>query len=248
MLNKDTPKHLLSETVKGIIWKIVLDDELEIIVIESRTTDKKVYFYAYDFKNSTFLIKDKIFDETWHLGLINIVNGIIYFHGLENEHAPTHKNIIAYRLIDDKILWQNYTHAANQIFKDGIVAFNSRILPRKLELIDLKTGAFLKNILPEDILKLKIISNQIIIPENIHGNDNWETQQILKWKELTISSFYKQNENKINHILQISSKNEVIYKDLLNEDIQKLVEDTFFVWLGKLVYIRNKSEIVSYLL
>src|SRR6476661_5904296 len=98
MLAKDTPKLLLAETNPGIIWKLVLDDEHQIMVWEVRDLDKKVFFYAYDFKNSCFLLHRYSFEEKWNVGLMNIYDGIIYFHGYENEFAPTHKGIIAFDL------------------------------------------------------------------------------------------------------------------------------------------------------
>jgi len=248
MATKDTLKHLFSHTVKGIIWKIILDDEHQIMVIESRTKEKEVYFYAYDFVNNQFLIKDKEFEEKWHLGLLSVSNSILYLHGFENEHSPTQKQIIAFDLANSKILWENYTHTAESTYQEGIVAFNSRVLPKKLELLNKKTGTLIKSILPEELKTLQPIINDIKLPADHFEIDLWSSTQALDYKDLHLESIYQQKDNKIDHSITIHQNGKLIFTDYLNQDIQKLMQDTFFVWTGKLVYIRNKSEIVSYLL
>lgn len=248
MANKDTLKHLFSHSVKGIIWKIILDDEQQIMVIESRTKEKEVYFYAYDSRNNRLLISDKIFEEKWHLGLLNVYNGILYLHGFENEHSPTQKQIIAFDLAHRKILWENYTHTSEGIYREGIVAFNSRMLPKRLELLNKESGLFLKSVSPEELKTLNPIINEILLPEDHFEIDLWSSSQTLNYRDLQLKSSYQQKDNKIDHTITIHQNGNLIFTDYLNQDIQKLMQDTFFVWTGKLVYIRNKTEIVSYLL
>lgn len=248
MATKDTLKHLFSHKIKGIIWKIILDDEHQIMAIESRTKEKEVYFYAYDFINKQFLIEDKTFEEKWHLGLSTVHKGILYLHGFENEHSPTQKQILAFDLISNKLLWENYSHTAEGCYEEGIVAFNSRVLPKRLELLNKANGIFIKNISPEELITFRPIINDIKLPEDHFELDLWNSSQTLDYKDLQLKSFYQQKENKIDHVLTVHQNGNLIFTDYLNHDIQKLMQDTFFVWTEKLVYIRNKSEIVSYLL
>ncbi len=248
MATKDTLKHLFSHTVKGIIWKIVLDDVREFIAIESRTKEKEVYFYAYDYVNRQFLIKDKVFEEKWHLGLLGLTDGFLYLHGFENEHSPSQKQIIALDLAKDQILWENYTHTAESICAEGIVAFNARVLPKRLELIHKQSGRSIKSISNEELISLHPLANAIQLPEEHFELDLWSSTQTLGYRDLQLKSFYQQNEHKTDHMLTVHQNGNLIFTDYLNQDIQKLMQDTFFVWTNKLVYIRNKSEIVSYLL
>ncbi|RRN76167.1 DUF4905 domain-containing protein, partial [Pseudoxanthomonas sp. SGD-10] len=103
---KYTLKHLFSENLKGTIWKIVLDDLKDLLWIESRTENKEVFFYAYDFKQNRFLVKEKVFEEAWLLSVSASYNGITFFQGFENEFSPARKGIMAYDVYQDQILWQ----------------------------------------------------------------------------------------------------------------------------------------------
>lgn len=249
MATKDTVKHLFSRTVKGIIWKIILDDEKQIMIIESRTKEKEVYFYAYDFINNHFLIEEKFFEEKWHLGLLSAYNGILYLHGFENEHSPSQKQIIAFDLLKNKILWENYSHTAEQIYLEGIVAFNPKISPKRLELFDKENGTFLKSVHQGELKSFNPLINNIRLPNDKFEIELWNSYQYLNYNDLQIKAFYQTKENNAaDHFINIHLNGNLIFTDFLNQDIQKLMQDTFFVWLGKLVYIRNKSEIVSYLL
>jgi hypothetical protein len=247
MLNKDTLKPLLKQQIEGIIWKIVLDDEQNCLAIESRTLTKQVLFSVYDFNQQCFIILNYSFEEKWQLGLLALYQHKLILHGFENEFAPTQKNILVFNLIDKNIGWQNYSHTAQAIYKEGIVAYNAKIMPRKLELLDLNTGNSL-GLLKADS-NLQELENQIILPEHQLSENIWNTAQQLIYKDLFIRSLYLKNKDSYTQIIEVYHKeNNILLSDILNDNIQKLAEDTFFVWLGKLVYIRNKSEIVSYLL
>lgn len=247
MLNKDTLKPLLNQKIEGIIWKIVLDDEQNCLALESRTLAKQVIFSVYDFNKQTFLILNYAFEESWQLGLLAVHEHKLVLHGFENEFAPTPKNILVFDLAQQKLSWQNYSHTAQAVYKEGIMAYNARIMPRKLELLDLNTGSSLGYVKTNEALKQ--LQNQIILPENKLAENIWETAQQLIYKDLFIRSLYLKNNSSYTQIIEVYDKeNNILLSDILSDDIQKLAEDTFFVWLGKLVYIRNKSEIVSYLL
>ncbi|MRX48320.1 DUF4905 domain-containing protein [Pedobacter puniceum] len=247
MLNKDTLKPLLKQQIDGIIWKLVLDDEQNCLAIESRTLTKQVLFSVYDFNQKCFLILNYSFEEKWQLGLLALYQHKLILHGFENEFAPTQKNILVFNLVDKNIGWENYSHTAQAICKEGIMAYNARIMPRKLELLDLNTGSSLGYIKANETLQQ--LQNHIILPDNKPEENIWETAQQLIYKDLFIRSLYLKNKDSYTQIIEVYDKeNNILLSDILNDNIQKLVEDTFFVWLGKLVYIRNKSEIVSYLL
>ena len=238
---------LLADKTDGIIWKIKLDDVTETIVWENRTLEKKVSFYAYDFLNQTHLIKHFSFEEDWLLGLDFVHDGIAYFHGFESEYSPVHKGIIAYHLKQNQIIWQNFSVSVQQYTLDGVVVFDPKVFPRNFQLFDLKTGNLVSKLNLEDLYQTNSINNQIIIPELIEATNLWDTTHQLRYNELKIVALYKNEENIINQYLQIYKNETLLFEDILNQDIQKIGIDTFFLWLDKLIYIRNKSEILSYL-
>lgn len=246
-INTKKTAVLFSGKPGEMIWKIKLDDATQTLAWENRTLDKKVSFCAYSFLTHTHLLHNFKFEEDWLLGLDFIDDGVAYFHGFENEFSPVHKGIIALHLKENKILWQNFSVSVQQFSKEGVIVFDAKIFPRAFQLLDFKSGEVKSKLQLEDLYQAQTISNQIFLPQLIASTEIWDTQHQLIYHDLKIISVYKNEAGKTNQYLQVYKNEALLFEDLLNTDIQKLSIDTFFVWLGKLVYIKNKSEIVSYL-
>lgn len=247
MTIKDTLKHLFSEKIKGIIWKIVLDDKNELLFIESRTADKEVFFYVYDFLSDKFLVKEKTFEGNWFTAISGAYEGIAYFHGLENEFSPARKGLLAYDVYQNKVLWENYNYSLEYISQNGLIVFNQRIHPKKFELLDNTSGMLIKKLNQDDLNNHIPVTNQIAIPQMKLGDKITDVTQTLSIEKNTFKTLYKSENNKFNQYICVFSDDVLIFEDCLNTDIQKIASDTFFVWLNRLIYIRDKSEIVSYL-
>lgn len=246
-VTKDTPKLLFSAKSNGIIWKIKLDDACEQLAFEVRTTNKQVSFYAYDFKNHKELVNDYTFEENWLLGLDHLQNGMAFFHGYESEFSPVHKGIIAFDFISKKIIWQNFSVAVQLYSTDGIIVFDAKVFPRKYELLNPINGQKIKALSLEELSFYNSFSNQILLPELNQSPDILDTCFTLKHQNIRIKSSYQLSTNKTQQIIKVLKNDELCFSEILNEDIQKIGADAFMLWLGKLIYIKNKSEILTYL-
>ncbi|MFC5284982.1 DUF4905 domain-containing protein [Pedobacter alpinus] len=244
--NKGTLKEAYNAKCDGIIWKIALDEQQELIVWECRTIDKKVSFYAYDFKNQTELLTDFSFEEEWLLSLSQVVSGIAYFNSYESVSSPVQKGIIAFDLKAKKILWQNFSITIHLISKEGVLVYDSKILPRKFQLLNFTNGSFIKNISVDELSNHIAIGNDLLLPKLYEEKEILNVNYVLNFNELTINSFFKQTDGKINQFIKLEKDEGIIFTDIINKDIQKVGFDTFFVWHNLLIYIKNKTEIVSY--
>jgi hypothetical protein len=245
--SKYTAKHLHSSKSNQIIWKIILDDHHEIIAWESRTNNKKVFFNTYDFKNEKYLLQDFSFEEDWLLNIQAVKNQVFYLTGFESEFSPVQKGVIAFDLISKKITWQNFSITLQQFADNGLITFDPRVSPRKYKLLDYGNGEFIKDINVDELSELKFLKNKIILPKIIDENENWTTIHQLIYKDLEISSGYRLQENQFDQYIIITKDNKILFEDIINQAITKKSFDTFFIWQSKLIYIKNKSEIVSYL-
>ena len=243
--NKDTPNLLYSEQVDGIIWRMKLDDTTQMMAWECRDKEKKVSFYAYDFKNEKSILKNHRFEEDWLLGLEGIDDGMMFLHGYENESSPVHKGVLAFDLAQKKMVWQNFSISIQELTADGLMVFDPKIFPRKFQWLDLKTGTSISKIEANVLRNLPSIHQQILLPQILKADDP-ELEQQLLYKDLLIKSKFIKQADEGFQKLEIFKNQELIFQDYLNRNIQKPGFDTFFVWLDKLVYIRNKSEIVTY--
>lgn len=240
-------KSLSKPQPKDIIWKIKLDDSKQTLVWEIRNSDKKLSFGAYNFAKSSNLLQAFSFADDWHIGLDFVYDGMIYFHGYESEFSPVHKGVIAFDLYQKEIIWQNFSVSVQEYTKTGLVVFDPKIFPRNFQLLNLKTGELISSINLDAILPENRINNRIFLPKTLATESIWDTTQTLVYKDYKMISFYQTEENLVNQYLEIYKNNTLLFKDLINQDIQKLSFDTFFLWLDQLIYIKNKSEILTYL-
>ncbi len=244
--NKDTVKPAYSAECDGIIWKIVLDEQQDILVWECRTFDKTVSFYAYDFKQKKLLLENFPMEESWNLTISHAIDGILYLQGYESEFSPVHKGLIAFDLNKKQTLWQDFSIGVQQFAKEGIIVYDSRIIPRKYKLIDLNAGEFIEHIAMSDLNKYSSLENTLVTPKLIEADDMENTRYTLCYNDLEILSYYQAKPSGLDQLISIHKGGKEVFHEILNTDIQKLSFDTFFVWHSKLVFVRNKSEIVTY--
>ncbi|WP_017258219.1 DUF4905 domain-containing protein [Pedobacter arcticus] len=244
--NKDTLKPAYSAKCEGIIWKIILDENKKIIVWECRTKDKKVSFYAYDFKNQVTLLHNFKFDDDWELSINTVKDGILYFNGHESDFSPVQKGLLAFDLQTKKIIWQNFSISAQLFCNDGIIIFDTKILPRKYRLIAYETGQQLSELNVGDLANYRGLNNTIILPSMTEAKDIIDTTYLLTFNNLNICSYYQKKGEAIDQYIRVEKNGEILMTEILNEQIQKISFDTFFVWHNHLFYIKNKTEIVSY--
>ena len=248
MNNKDTLKLLISEELKGIIWKIVLDDSRLLMVIETRTPDRETFFYVYDFASERFLWRHEKLKSELSLVLHSCFDGKVYFQSMQAGPVPEHTFILAYDAYTKALLFEKYTHNLEAVSEIGLVSFPGKILPKKLELLDLSNGNFVRSLSFSELSELPFPANDIHLPDDHFGPTLWETYQQLRFKNYTVKAFYRPGTKDQDQVLELYDEKQLVLTDYLNQTIQKLYQDTFFVWSGRLIYIRNKREIVSYLL
>lgn len=244
--NKDTLKLAYSAKSEGIIWKIILDETQEIIVWECRTEDKKLSFFAYDFKKQITLLCDYKFENDWELSINTVKNGILYLNGHESDFSPVQKGLVAFDLNSRQILWQNFSISKQLFTEEGIIVFDTKILPRKFRMINEKDGSELKSVDLQMLAQAKPINNSIALPTMSEPASIQNTRYQLSYGDLIISSYYQQKNEAFNQYLKVEKDGKILIDEIMNEGIQKISFDTFFVWHNKLFYIKNKNEIVTY--
>jgi hypothetical protein len=80
----------------------------------------------------------------------------------------------------------------------------------------------------QDLAHHAILNNQIFLPETNDAEVIWETTQTLQYKNYRIISFYHTEGEKTNQYLEVYKNENLIFKDLIHLDIQKLSFDTFY--------------------
>jgi hypothetical protein len=251
--DKYTLKPSLSETFKGIIWKVETDDKNTVLAIETRSvSDRTTHFSAFNYATGQCLFKEITVEDGWFWSIGRVHDGLLFLHSYVNESNPEHKGIIA---IDPsgEIAWQQFHKTLQEVCNEGLLVYNPKIQPKMLELISAGTGEpastnvkqaapVEKNIIVPDILS-DYSNLKDLLPEDIAG-PVFHTQ----FNKKDILVFHTRNNDLFNQQLIVYQNQVIVLEDFLARDIQKLNPEAFFIERSHLFYIRdNKQEFVSYL-
>jgi hypothetical protein len=241
----------ISEQFEGTIWRMEIDELTETLCVEVRNNEeKKVHFGAVDLISGKTFFKDLSTSERWLTGIETVYDGILLLHFYQSESGPAHKGLLAVDTITGKTLWSNFSLSFDHVTVKGPVVFDTRIQPRKLFWVDIKTGATTGLYEPSVYEKLK---NNVVVPE-IKMSDFLPLNMLpapamgnmihyLEYNNLRIVSLHALNEGRLTQLLYVMKDGNVIYEDLLNDGIQKIQQEAFIMHKNHLIYIKDKTEL-----
>jgi hypothetical protein len=241
----------ISQTFNGTVWRLQIDSQTGIMVIELRNEqEKQTSFASLNLTTGKVYFDNLVMPERWLTGVEAVFNGMMLLHYYKHESGPEHKTIIAVDATTSAELWSNYNLAFDHLCVNGPIAYNTNIQPKKLLLIDVFTG---QTIRPYDATQDKPLENEIVIPDMLpagqlvpgslpdepYGN----MVHYLNHNSYRIVSLHTFKNGALQQHLYILKDGEVVYYDLLNQHIQKLQPEAFVLHKNTLVYIKNKAEI-----
>lgn len=251
-LNTNKLSPIFSEKFEGIIWKIEINEKYNLIAIESRTLEsKETSFSVINYKTGEIHFKEKIFQELWNLNLAYIAEKNLIITAYNQPGSPESKGIISVNIQDTEILWEHYNLSLNRATNEGLQVYDPRINPRRLSWISHIEGESIAECDKTDQINVTIIhpeiKNQFIIPDFISREEIVGDLSVLGVRNLIIISFHEKIQNNIQQRLLVYQDDTILLDEILIRNIQKLQPESFFMQKNNLFYIRNKNEIVSYL-
>lgn len=247
--NKNTLTHSLSERFSGLIWKIKVH-ESGVIALETRNTElKQVSFSACNFITGKTYFKEKQYHENWNLSLAFAGEGNLILNGYEHAETPENKGIISVNIYDGSIIWQQFNISLNAVQDGGLQVYDPRLHPRKYYWIDHISAA--TTAAPSSDIDTTIIfpriDNSFILPSFINHGVLAGELSVLSWFDKVIVSFHEINNDQLKQRLVVYQGDKVLIDDILISGIQKLQPEAFFIQQNHLFCIRNKEEILAYL-
>jgi hypothetical protein len=236
---------------KSPVWRLEIDELNDTILVEIRNpNDKKVFFASVSLKSGKVFFDMLQTEERWLTGIEAAYDGVLLLHNYQSETGPAHKGLIAIDETSGNILWNNYLCAFDHLSVNGPVIYDTRLQPPRLLLADIKTGAIarpyealvdielnnhlvLPSIVSPDLLQ------SLILPVSPFGN----TIHYLEHNNLRIVSLHSLVSGALQQHLYILDDMNIVYEDLLNDDIQKLQPESFLIHKEQLIYLKNKSEL-----
>lgn len=243
--------HIISKTIfSGLIWKMAIDQKSNWLALEIRSEKfNHALFSTINIETGKTGINEQQTESGWSSGLEAIRNGIVLIHGFEFEGSPAHKGLVAFDAENGQVLWRNYALSVDAVFNNYFLAFDRKILPPKIFAADWKTGKLISSTqnLPDEMSTLRIPQKLNNWPQHLPKSFSEEVIGLVDYlvqDNVEIISLHTPNEGAFQQHLFVYQAQQIIHSDLLHTGIQKLQPDAFVMQRNRLVYIRNKNELV----
>ncbi|MBD1391624.1 DUF4905 domain-containing protein [Mucilaginibacter sp. ZB1P21] len=241
----------ISHSLNGTIWRLEIDELNSTLMAEVRNVqDKLTTFTAIGLQTGNIHFTGYKTQERWLTGIEAVYNNVLLLHHYKNDTGPEHQGVIAINATTSANIWSNYAIAFDHMSINGPVIYQTAFQNKKLLLLDIHTGDVKR---PFDVLQDKPLPNNIVIPgittadqmpagivpANAFGN----MVHYHNHNNYRIVSLHTQKKGVLQHHLLIMQGTNIVYRDLLNTDIQKLQPEAFVLHKNALIYIKNKAEI-----
>ncbi|MEX1239786.1 MAG: DUF4905 domain-containing protein [Cyclobacteriaceae bacterium] len=249
-----------SHSFHGIIWNTLADGNRPRLFLEVRDVqEKKVSFSALNLQKYEWLWNEVMLEEPWWVSLAAMSGDILLFTMYTDTDNPDRKSLMAYDLSDNKMSWwyNGFSFSgANALYVKGIDAR----FPAKEIILDLFSGKALQQV---DFHLEDSQNFPVIRPfQYEEGTGHFDTVRdflqarlgiapvatidYLEFQRLIMVSVFVQENNLANYLIVLDSGGEVVFNEKLGENLKGVGLDTFFIYSDHLIFVKNKSELITY--
>lgn len=242
-------------TTTSKVWKLLVDEVNQLLFIETRDEDEReVTFSAIDLHTNSVLWQDYMLEEPWWLSMQYAINGILLITEFADSQNPEAKKLIAIDSIHGEGLWEHplLFEAANQ---SVVLAKNQE---QEWLSIDLHQGT-LHEIESTASQQFDTDSSQLQFPyrylpetayfqtvqEFLIKKSNAVPVLAIDYAETTqhfLISFYEQKGIRYQQkLLVFSKKGELLFETVLDDELQGIGNEPFFIVEDLLIYVKDKS-------
>lgn len=244
----------------GTIWNTVLLPEKNLLFLEVRNQrEKRVSFFALQYVNNVFLLKNFQLEEAWWVSLSAAVADKMIFTLYIETQNPDKKGILVYDIQPPKLVWWNNDFSLTSTAAETITGYSSKWGNREITLA-VKTGEEVPNAVGEDT-DLSVIFRPVQYSE---GTPHFATVKTFLEQKLNLSavgtfeylefdsrifvSYYVRETGLANYLLIMDEAGEVLLHEKLDEQLKGIGMETFFVLAGCVFFVKNREDLVSYFL
>ena len=258
---------------KNQIWRLLISNS-DKIIIETRDTDnKEAFFHSFDLTRGKKIFKNLQLDEKFWIGIETIHEDIIFFHLFAKPNMPEHKKIIAYHILDKRIIWINEEFTFLTLYENILYAFKKKFEGQDVYALNYKTGEIIDE-LGSDIGKLNEVlnsartaedfsnykypqkidlSNNSLIGELINNEtydkDISENSEFILFHDLLFFNYYTKSQHNLldnQFVVYNIEKKKKVFSETINSGLNSSSPDSFFCYKNYLLLLKNKIEIISY--
>ncbi|WP_026462831.1 DUF4905 domain-containing protein [Adhaeribacter aquaticus] len=268
-------KQIFDIALAAPVWQIRIDDKHGLLAVEVRDADTlHTSFSVLDVKTGALLLSDYKTREPWYVGLEDIHQGILFFHGIGDRRFGSHKGITAVEVKTGKLLWQDPEFIYYGFIPDGLLVKKNEALEAPLSLIDSFTGKMLttesenasSSAMPTIFAAYQANRRlPVLVPGHYPDSSaHFSTLQqfleskinitvkdaidYLETKDFFILGFYNfdANNQRCYRVAVFNLEGELILKEDLATNLEGLGLDNFFIIQNSLILLKNKSTLLGY--
>lgn len=247
------------EIVQSTIWRVMGDPDEKLLVLEIRDANQKIVSFAlYDLEMKDWRWKDVVLEEKWWVSVAAVSAGVILFTVYLDQQNPDKKSLIAVDRDRKEMLWWKNNFSVSQVAGQIVTGVDSTMGTREL-IMDIRSG----NPRSRDILGSQSQNFPVLRPFHyVEGSEYFETvKQFLETRQnfsprysveycehqslICISAFMGENDL-ANYLFVFNSDGELLEKHTLGEHLKGIATDTFFIYAGFLIFVKNKRELIRY--
>lgn len=268
-------KKLYSFSNNRQIWRLIPTETNKLIIEERNTANKEVFFNCLNISSGEKIFSDLQFEEKFWIGIEAVYKDIIYFHRFAKPDMPGHKDIIAFDLLEQKIIWENSECSFLFINEDKVFCYSSLFEGRNFYSLNFKTGGLIEelgnNSAEINQMREQTVNQQsfedYIFPE-IYISSGQKSEKISEifsrvkqekiiagrieyavYKENLFFNYHQVLNNghlkNVFRAIEIKTNKE-IFEETLNKETQAFVPDSFFFKQNLLFLLQEKVRLVVY--
>ena len=262
MLKKPTPlkkiEFSFAEKFNGVIWKTIADPSTNRLFIECRNAaSKMVTFAALDLQKRAWQWRDLVLEEPWWIGLCATSADVLFLSVYNDPKNPERTSLVAFDVISKKVVWWKNNFALDMIHDHALVGVDTSTGLKKLvgvsDGIDLPADSFIGK--PQNLTITRPFQYHEGSPyfETVKAfldlKCNFSAVAILEYVEFgpfSIISAFTGDRDLANYLIVCNEEGDVLIKEALGEHLKGIALDTFFIFSGYLIFVKNKTELIIY--
>lgn len=260
-------KAKFSFSFDGIVWKLLLNFQHQILLLEIRSEEtRKVHFAALDLQSNELLWRQEKLPETWWVGLFSTEGDKVVIHGFKDLQNPVHQKVFVLDLWSGKLLWNHEDYKAIKLINNSLyvtVDGNESILQ-----LDGSSGKTLGEVSLESFKALsenqgfqtsgwaqplhysnenQYFNKLTSFIQQVTGKVAEKSVEYLEHKSKIIVSFYSvEAEKLVNYILVVDEEGQILFQDAIAKGLSLVALESFFLWKDQLIFIKNRKELVIF--
>lgn len=239
---------------------MVADGNHQRLFLEIRNPDDKtVSFSALNLQNNQWLWKDLVFEEPWWISLRATEGDILLFTIYTDTNNPDKKSVLAYHVTRKEVAWWRNGFSLTSVNRRTVSGVDAKF-PGKESILDLFTGQLVAggDFDLGDSQNFPVIrpfqyeedtAYFVTVKDFLHsrlGISPVASIEYLEIKDLIMVSVFLKEEGLANYLYVLDADGQVLMTEKLGEHLKGIGLDTFFVFSDKLIFIKNKNELLSY--